>query len=137
LRHPTMKQPSVLLADDDAVFAESVVSILKTRYRVRAVVNGTEALAEVENDPPDLVILDVMMDHMSEGYDVARKLRTDPATALIPIIILTGVDRVYNRRMEVDESWVPADLYVEKPIAPEDLLQAVESLVGPGSRVDE
>jgi len=137
LRHPTMKQPSVLLADDDAVFAESVVSILKTRYRVRAVVNGTEALAEVENDPPDLVILDVMMDHMSEGYDVARKLRTDPATALIPIIILTGVDRVYNLRMEVDESWVPADLYLEKPIAPEDLLQAVESLVGPGSRVDE
>lgn len=137
MRHPTMKQPSVLLADDDAVFAESVVSILKTRYRVRAVVNGTEALAEVENDPPDLVILDVMMDHMSEGYDVARKLRTDPATALIPIIILTGVDRVYNLRMEVDESWVPADLYLEKPIAPEDLLQAVESLVGPGSRVDE
>ncbi|MEE4272799.1 MAG: response regulator [Thermoanaerobaculales bacterium] len=136
-RQRTMKRPLILIADDDAVFAASVASILRMRYRVRTAVNGTEALAEVENDPPDLVILDVMMDHMSEGFDVARKLRTDPATALIPIIILTGVDRVYNLRMEVDESWVPADLYLEKPIAPDELLQAVESLVGPGVPDDE
>lgn len=127
-----MNRPMILVADDDAVFAESVASVLGTRYDVCTVGNGTEALAVAMDDSPDLVILDVMMDHMSEGFDVARRLRGDERTALIPIIILTGVDRVYNLRMEVDESWVPADRYMEKPISPADLLQVVESLIGPG-----
>ena len=46
--------------------------------------------------------------------------------------ILTGVDRVYNLRMEVDESWVPADQYLEKPVSPEVLMETVGELVGPG-----
>ena len=49
-----------------------------------------------------------------------------------PIVILTGVDRVYNLRMEVDESWVPADQYLEKPVSPEVLMETVGELVGPG-----
>jgi len=127
-----MTRPTVLVADDDAVFVASVVAVLRTRYEVRTVASGTEALAAIDDDPPDLIILDVMMDHMSEGFDVARVLRSDDATALIPIIILTGVDRVYNLRMEVDESWVPADQYFEKPISPEALLHQVGRLIGPG-----
>jgi len=127
-----MKRPVIVVADDDAVFAESVASVLRTRYDVCIAGNGTEALAVVSEDLPDLVILDVMMDHMSEGFDVARSLRSDDRTALIPIIILTGVDRVYNLRMEVDESWVRADRYIEKPIVPTALLEEVESLIGPG-----
>jgi putative two-component system response regulator len=127
-----MARPSVLIADDDPVFVVSLTSILHPRYDVRTAANGTEALASVDEDPPDLIILDVMMDHMSEGFDVARVLRSNDATALIPIIILTGVDRVYNLRMEVDESWVPADRYFEKPISPEALMGAVAALIGPG-----
>lgn len=127
-----MARPTILVADDDPIFVVSVVSVLGTRYDVRTAASGTEALAAVDDDPPDLIILDVMMDHMSEGFDVARVLRRDDATALIPIIILTGVDRVYNVRMEVDESWVPADQYFEKPISPEELLREVGKLIGPG-----
>jgi len=123
----------VLVADDDHVYVESVASVLRTRYEVRTASSGSEALAAVHDDAPDLVILDVMMDHMSEGFDVARALRDDDATTLIPIIILTGVDRVYNLRMEVDESWVPADHYIEKPVAPEELLRLVSTLIGPGA----
>jgi len=127
-----MAQPTVLVVDDDPVFVQSVVSVLRTRYDVRTAANGTDALAAIQNDQPDLVILDVMMDHMSEGFDVARSLRSSDATSLIPIIILTGVDHVYNLRMEVDESWVPADRYLEKPISPGDLLHQVAELIGPG-----
>lgn len=130
-----MTRPTILVVDDDAVFVASVVAVLRTHYEVRTAANGTEALAAVDDDPPDLIILDVMMDHMSEGFDVARVLRSDDATALIPIIILTGVDRVYNLRMEVDESWVPADQYFEKPISPEALLRKVDRLVGPGEEI--
>jgi len=127
-----MARPAVLVVDDDEVFVESVVAVLGTRYDVRTARNGNEAMAAIEADPPDLVVLDVMMDHMSEGFDVARSLRDDQATALIPIIILTGVERVYNLRMEVDESWLPSDRYLEKPISPGELLQAVAALIGPG-----
>lgn len=122
-------KPTILLVDDDPVFVASVKAVLETRYRVRTAANGTEGLAAVRDDPPDLVILDVMMDHLSEGFDVARTLRKDPATADVPIMMLTGVDQVYNVRMEVDESWVPADRYLEKPVGPEQLLAHVDEVL--------
>ena len=120
----------VLIVDDDPVFAEALTAILQTRYGIRTASNGKEALERVEEERPDLIILDVMMDYLSEGFDVARKLRTNQETASIPIIMLTGVDQMYNYRMEVDESWVPCDRYFEKPIAPDKLLAEVETLIG-------
>jgi twitching motility two-component system response regulator PilH len=110
---------------------------LQTSYRVTTAANGSEALVAIQVDPPDLIVLDVMMDHMSEGFDVARTVRGNETTELIPIIILTGVDRVYNLRMEVDESWVPADRYLEKPVSPGDLLREVNELIGPGESLPE
>ncbi len=125
-----MAERTILLVDDDDVFVEAVTAVLETRYRVRRAANGTEGLRMIAEERPDLVILDVMMDHLSEGFDVARRLRNDPATADLPIIMLTGVDQVYNVRMEVDESWVPCDRYLEKPVAPGELLQHVAEVLG-------
>jgi CheY-like chemotaxis protein len=124
-----MVKKSVLLVDDDQVFRQAVGAVLETRYEVRVAENGTEALARVAEVMPDLIILDVMMDHLSEGFDVARKLRSDPDTRQIPIVMLTGVDQVYNLRMEVDESWVHVDRYLEKPISPTDLLQHIDEVL--------
>jgi CheY-like chemotaxis protein len=125
-----MERKTVLIADDDPVFVAAISAVLQTRYAVKTASNGTEALEEIAKEFPDLVILDVMMDYMSEGFDVARKLRTNPATRSIPLIMLTGVDQLYNYRLEQDESWVPSDRYLEKPIEPETLLSEVESLIG-------
>jgi CheY-like chemotaxis protein len=125
-----MGRKTVLITDDDAVFLKVVTAVLESRYAVRTASNGKEALKSVEEQRPDLIILDVMMDYLSEGFDVARKLRTNPETASIPIIMLTGVDQMYNYRMEVDESWVPCDRYFEKPIAPDRLLEEVQTLIG-------
>jgi CheY-like chemotaxis protein len=124
------ERKTILLVDDDTVFVEAVAAVLESRYAIRTASNGTEAIESVAREHPDLIILDVMMDYISEGFDVARKLRQDSATEAIPIIMLTGVDQMYNYRMEVDESWVPCDRYIEKPIAPEELLAEVESLIG-------
>jgi len=120
----------ILLVDDDHVFVEAVSAVLESRYRVQTAANGTQALEKVKESPPDLIILDVMMDYMSEGFDVARKLRQDPATKSIPLIMLTGVDERYDYREEVDESWVPCDRYLEKPIEPDTLLAEVRTLIG-------
>lgn len=125
-----MAERTILLVDDDDVFVEAVSAVLEGRYRVRRAANGTEGLRMIAEERPDLVILDVMMDHLSEGFDVARKLRNDPATADLPIIMLTGVDQVYNVRMEVDESWVPCDRYLEKPVGPGELLEQVAEVLG-------
>ncbi len=125
-----MATKTILLVDDDEIFVEAVSAVLEGRYRVITAANGTEGLARVREDRPDLIVLDVMMDHLSEGFDVARSLRNDPDLAGIPIIMLTGVDQVYNVRMEVDESWVPCEKYLEKPIAPDELLAHVAELIG-------
>ncbi len=125
-----MAEKTILLVDDDDVFVEAVTAVLESRYRVVRAANGTEGLKIIAEERPDLVILDVMMDYLSEGFEVARKLREDETTADLPIIMLTGVDQVYNVRMEVDESWVSCDRYLEKPVAPGDLLQHVAEVLG-------
>ncbi|GAB4371187.1 MAG: response regulator [Acidobacteriota bacterium] len=125
-----MSGKRILLVDDDPVFVEAVSAVLETRYAVDSAANGTEALEKIARSKPDLVVLDVMMDHLSEGFDVARHLRSDPETRSIPIIMLTGVDQVYNVRMEVEETWVPCDRYLEKPVPPEELLRHIEELIG-------
>lgn len=121
---------TILMVDDDEIFVEATRAVLETVYEVRSASNGTEGLAEARKDPPDLILLDVMMDHLAEGFDVAKQLRSDEATKSIPIVMLTGVDQVYNVRMEVGEAWVKADRYLEKPVAPDKLLQVVGELIG-------
>jgi CheY-like chemotaxis protein len=121
---------TVLLVDDDPCFVEALALVLETRYDVESASNGTAALEAIETRKPDLVVLDVMMDHLSEGFDVARALKNRDDTREIPIIMLTGVDQVYNMRMEVDESWVPVERYLEKPIDPGRLLGIIEELIG-------
>lgn len=124
------KRKEVLVVDDDPVFREALSAVLETRYTVRTASNGKEALEEVGKGHPDLIILDVMMDYLSEGFDVARTLRTNDDTKSIPIIMLTAVDQMYNYRLEVDESWVPCERYFEKPTSPERLLEEAKALIG-------
>jgi CheY-like chemotaxis protein len=120
---------TVLLVDDDPVFVAALTAILESRYRIRSASNGREALARVAEERPDLIVLDVMMDYLSEGFDVARKLRTDPDTRSIPLILLTAVDSMYDYRMEMDESWVPRDRFLEKPVEPSVLLAEIAALI--------
>lgn len=119
----------VLLVDDDPVFLDATAAVVETRYRVRTAGNGAEALAAVAQEAPDAVVLDVMMDHLSEGFDVARAIRTGAATAHTKILMLTGVDEVYNLRIEIDETTLPYDRFLQKPVAPDRLLAAIGELL--------
>lgn len=124
-----MGRERILVVDDDAVFVDAVSAVLETRFDVVTAASGTEALARIAEAPPDLVLLDVMMDHLSEGFEVARRLKDDPATSHIPVIMLTAVDEVYNFRMEVEQSYVPYDRYLEKPVEPEHLLEVIAEVL--------
>ena len=121
-----MDRKTVLLVDDDDVFVAAVSAVLETEFTVRTASNGAEAHKEIEASRPDIVVLDVMMDHLSEGFDVARKIKEAPATASIPVIMLTGVDKVYDTRMEIKDSFFPHDRYLEKPVEPQALLEVIK-----------
>ena len=121
-----MAKTKVLLVDDDPVFIDAVSAILEQHFDVRTAENGKKAMEAVTANPPDVILLDVMMDHISEGYVVARTLKSDPKTAHIKIIMLTGVDELYKYRLAVEDSDdTPHDHYLEKPVDPETLIEVI------------
>ena len=119
----------LLLIDDDLTLIQALeLYLARAGYEVYSASNGAEGLRQLYALRPDLVVLDVMMDHLSEGFDVARKLKGDPRTGNIPVVMLTGVDQVYDYRMEIDESFMAHDRFLEKPVEPEELLATLKEV---------
>jgi len=102
---------------------------LEQFYDVRTASDGKQCLEIIGNIKPDLVILDVMMRHLGEGLDVASKLKSDAKTKNIPIIMLTGVSKVYDMSTQVDNAKYVSDVWLEKPVKPEKLLKEVQKLL--------
>ena len=82
----------ILVVDDTPLNVKMLVDILTYKgFSVVTANGGTEALAKVESEQPDLVLLDVMMPDIG-GYDVCRAIRANPATALLPVVMVTALD---------------------------------------------
>jgi CheY-like chemotaxis protein len=110
-----MSRPTILLIDDDAVFVEAMKAVLEIDFLVLTAANGEEAVARLTEELPDLIILDVMMSYLSEGYDLAAMLKKNDRTADIPILILTGVDRTFEVRSRLEKTWVDVEAFMTKP----------------------
>jgi putative two-component system response regulator len=121
-----VEPPLILLVDDDPVFVDALTAVLATRYRVRSAADGEEALARLADERPDLIVLDVMLTYQSEGYDLAANLKRNPETAGIPIVILTGVSRVFEARSRLEKSWVEVESFMTKPPDFGELLATIE-----------
>ena len=116
----------ILIADDDLEIQELLKFTLENNgYEVFPTSNGEEALIKILEVKPDLVILDVLMPKMT-GYEVCEKIRENPDTCLIPIILLTSLampkDRITGIKLGADE-------YMCKPFEPLELVARVESLL--------
>ncbi|MCU7921591.1 MAG: two-component system response regulator [Candidatus Thiodiazotropha sp. (ex Dulcina madagascariensis)] len=84
-------KPTILIVDDTSGNIEVLSNTLRPKYHVRAAKNGVRALTIARNaPPPDLILLDIMMPEM-DGYETCRRLKADPATALIPVIFITAL----------------------------------------------
>ena len=118
----------ILIVDDDPDFVEAISTLLEARdYEVLSATNGADGFKEAKAKTPDLILLDVMMTHKSEGFDVARSLKEDPATKDIPVIMVTGIRKDMNLPFgfEPDGNWLPVNRVLEKPVKPEVLLKAI------------
>jgi len=116
----------VLIVEDEPDIRELVVHHLKREgYQVSAASSGEEALRQVQAAPPDLVLLDLMMPAM-DGLEVCRRLRQDPATAMLPIVMLTAKGDEVDRVLGLE---IGADDYVVKPFSPKELLARVRAVL--------
>ena len=120
----------VLIVDDDADLREMAVSVLSRTYAVSEAGGREEAIRALERERPDLVILDVMMDTVSTGFNLAREIKKQSAPPRI--LMLTSVDeetRIDFRSEAGNPDWLPVDGYVIKPVTPKTLLEKVGALL--------
>jgi len=130
----------ILVVDDDEVLVKTLVAIFRRAgHTVLAALDGESGLACARAGAPDLIILDVMMPEM-DGLEVCRRLRRDPETRPIPVLMFTALDEPELRaraglkpRRASDgaclEDEILADDYIAKPVVVDELLHRVNTLL--------
>src|SRR5260221_13455489 len=109
----------ILVVDDQRSNVEMLAGVLKARgYTVHTALDGQEALEQVRELHPDLVLSDILMPKV-DGYDLCRRLRAAPETALLPVILITSLDAQGERVKGLE---VGADDFLSKPINWEEII---------------
>ncbi|MFH1429565.1 MAG: response regulator, partial [Candidatus Margulisiibacteriota bacterium] len=98
---------NVLLVDDEEDMINPLKTVLQDKYEVRVAYSGKECLAAVKKQKPDIIVMDVMMETLSAGFDTAKILKETEGTKNIPIILLTSVTEHYDYRNQVDPAYCP------------------------------
>lgn len=131
-----MPKGKILIIDDDPDIALATRLCLEAAdYEVTEARNSGEGLAKVVSERPDLIVLDVMMETATEGFQTALTLRSpDPASEYaefsnIPIIMLTSIHQTTPMRFGPDEDYLPVDEFIDKPIDPKTFIVSVEKLL--------
>jgi CheY-like chemotaxis protein/MinD-like ATPase involved in chromosome partitioning or flagellar assembly len=116
----------ILVVDDEIESVKLIGLMLQRRgYEIVAARSGAQALEKAQAEKPDLVVLDVMMPDM-DGYEVCRRLRADPGTATLPIIMFTAKTMIDDK---VAGFQAGADDYLTKPVHPEELASRIEAVL--------
>lgn len=124
------KEQTILIVDDDQDLVEQHKLALEGEYTVDIAFSGEECKGKVAAKKPDLIVMDVMMNDLSDGLDTAKELKEDDATKDIPIIMVTSVNDIYNYRDQVDDDYFPKDKWLDKPVKGDVLLAEVKKLIG-------
>ena len=128
--------PKILVIEDDPDMVMAIRMPLEAHgYEVFTASTGQEGLQKVKEVNPDLIILDVMMETTTAGFQVSLQLRSpDPdseyaAYRHIPILMLTAIHTTTSLRFGPDEAYLPVDDFVDKPVDPDVLLEKIQALL--------
>ncbi len=120
----------ILLVDDDQDLIDINKTMLAQRgHTVSVAYSAAEAREAAQADPPDAAVLDVMMEDMTAGFELARRIHAQWPE--LPMIMLTGIRKEMRLgfRFEPDETWLPVTRFMEKPVNPRILADEVEKLL--------
>lgn len=122
----TLDHDGVLVVDDNAHNVELLMAYLEDLGGpVRAAHDGMEAIASIDREPPDLILLDIMMPRMS-GFQVCEQIKAKPATRDIPVIMVTALNEAGDVERALDAG---ADDFLTKPVNKLELITRVKSLL--------
>jgi CheY-like chemotaxis protein len=128
-----MNRKKILIIDDDPSFLEICSAILEeSDYQVDTASSSKEGLEKLVSQRPDLLLLDIMMATMDEGLNFATSMRQIKDLSKIPIMIVSAqpdAEKGYQRSVDKEMDWISADMFMEKPINPQDLLHNVRLLI--------
>lgn len=119
----------IMIIDDDIDLVEAMrITLESGGYEVIDAQEGQKGLEILKNEKPDLLILDVMMGTLDEGFHLAYQIRNDEAVKEIPILMITavGAQTGFEFDMQRDEDFLPVNEFIEKPVNPQVLLDSVK-----------
>jgi DNA-binding response OmpR family regulator len=122
----------ILIVDDDQDLRTVIRTVLEKQYTIQEAGSAKDGLAAAVKFLPDLVLLDVMMETISAGFDLARELKNSKKTKGVKILMMTNVDKemkIDYQSETGDKSWLPADGYIVKPVDPKELLAMVRKFL--------
>lgn len=118
----------IIVVDDDPDITEACELILsKEGYTVETASGKEEGMEAIINGQPDLVILDCMMEQPDDGIAMAQELRRKNFT--FPLMMLSSIGKVTGQTYDKDDEMLPVDMFMEKPIAPADLVANVKKIL--------
>jgi len=124
----------IVLVDDDTDFTDATSTVLRAAgHDVEALGDTDGVVDHLKRERPDLLILDVMFpEHSSAGFDLAREVRKDDQLSRLPILMLTAVNTRFPLGFgpdDIDETWLPVQDFVEKPVDFDVLLARIDKLL--------
>ncbi len=131
-----MSQKKILVIDDDPDFLAAVTPVLKAAlYEVATASNPHEAKQKIFSEKPDLILLDIMMDSLFDGFSLCHAIKTSKEFKEFkdtPVIFVSAVKEIAGTRFQFkgeEQGMVGPDDYIDKPIVPADLLARIEKFL--------
>jgi len=122
----------ILIIDDNEDFLFTMSTFLnRNGFEALTATDGKKGITIIEKERPDLVLLDVMMETLFSGFEVCKRIRTNPALKAIPIIGISGMEEELGVKFdkERDEDYFSPDDFFEKPVDREKLLEKIDELL--------
>ncbi len=129
------KDKKILIVDDNLDYAEAIKAIVESHppYSAEVATSSKQAVESLDREIPDLIILDVLLQDGAEGIILSRKFKKDPRLGKVPIIMLTSVTKQTGFKFISKDprhpQFLPVEEFVEKPVAPDDLLEKIAKLL--------